>query len=221
MTLGPTITAAEAAPARAQTATPAPVAPRHRAVTGGLLLAAPLLLLWPLRTRLFGQADMVDPYLHTAVIEHGRDLAERFGVGDRQLTRAGFTVPGRLTNAALGDLGGYYAWRYILVLLAIVPAYLLFARLRGRPAGAVAVVAVIASPVVAQAWSTDYPMSSAISYLIAGYCCLVMPTDSRPTSHRVGRCGGHLPWSRGVLPRRRTPVGRDRPAGLGRVRVRT
>ena len=74
---------------------------------------------------------MVDPYLHTAVIEHGRDLAERFGVGDRQLTRAGFTVPGRLTNAAFGDLGGYYAWRYILVLLAIVPAYLLFCAVAG------------------------------------------------------------------------------------------
>ena len=181
------VVAAEAAPPPTGTEPSAPAARPDRFVTGALLLAAPILLLFPLRARLFGQPDMVDPYLHTAVIEHGRDLAQRFGVGDRQLTRAGFTVPGRLTNAAFGDLGGYYAWRYLLVLVAIVPAYLLFARLRGRPAGAVAVVAVIGSPVVVQAWSTDYPMSSAISYLIAGYCCLVMPADVR--RHRIAWVG--------------------------------
>ena len=89
----------------------APSPPSDRApsiVAAVLLLAAPILLFWPLRARLFGRADMVDPYLHSAVIEHGRDLVERFGSGDRQVSRAGFTVPGRLTNAVLGDLGGYY-----------------------------------------------------------------------------------------------------------------
>ncbi len=186
------VISAEPASTPTQTEPSAPAARPNHFVTGMLLLAAPILLFFPLRARLFGLPDMVDPYLHTAVIEHGRDLARRFGVGNRQLTRAGFTVPGRLTNAAFGDLGGYYAWRYLLVLVAIVPAYLLFARLRGRPAGAVAVVAIIASPVVVEAWSTDFPVSSAISYLIAGYCCLVMPAFGRRRIAWVGAGGVFL-----------------------------
>ncbi len=102
-------------------------------------------------------------------------MFERFGV-DRQLSRAAFTVPGRLANEVFGDIGGYYALRYALILLAIVPAYALFTRLRGRPAGAVAVAVILASPVIVRAWSTDYPMTSAVSYLTAGYCCLLFPS---------------------------------------------
>jgi hypothetical protein len=143
-----------------------------------LLLAAPLLLVVPLRAELFGRTNMIDPYLHTAVIQHGRELLERFG-NNRQFARAGFTVPGRAFVLAFGDIGGYYAFRYVLVLLAMVPAYVLFRRLHGRAAGSVAAASVLASSVIVRAWSSDYPDSAGVSYLIAASCCLCMPTDSR------------------------------------------
>lgn len=143
-----------------------------------LLLAAPLLLVFPLRAEVFGRTNMIDPYLHTAVIHHGRELVERFGT-NRQFARAGFTVPGRAFVVAFGDVGGYYAFRYALVLLAMVPAYVLFKRLHGRPAGTVAGASVLASAVTVRAWSSDYPDSAGVSYLIAACCCLCMPTDSR------------------------------------------
>ena len=141
-------------------------------------MLSPLLVGWPLRARLWAAADWMDPYLHTAVVQHGRDLLERFGADNRQFARAGFTVPGRLFNLAFGDVGGYLAFRYFLALVAVVPAYLLFRRLYGRAAGAVAVVAVLANPVVLLAWGSDYGDCSAVSYLVAGTCCLVMPAAS-------------------------------------------
>ena len=101
-------------------------------------------------------------------------------------------MPGRVANAAFGDIGGYYAFRYVLVLIAIVPAFLLFRRLHGAAAGAVAVVAVLSSPVLVRAWGTDYPDSSGVSYLIAGYCCLVMPSQHRVRWAWAAAAGGFL-----------------------------
>lgn len=173
-----------------QSVAPAPEAPaqehdrrEHRAgwpavAEGVALAAAPLLAVWPLRVQLWSTPTMIDPYLHTAIIQHGRDLLERSGTTSRQFARAGFVVPGRLFDAAFGDIGGYLAFRYVLALIALVPAYLLFRRLGGRAAGAVAAAAVLANPVLLQAWGSDYPDSSAVSYLTAGTCCLVMPAGS-------------------------------------------
>ena len=65
------------------------------------------------------------------------------------------------------------------MLVAIVPVFLLFARLHGRAAGAVAVVAIVSSPLLVRVWNNDYPAAGYASYLAAGYCCLVMPTTQR------------------------------------------
>jgi hypothetical protein len=151
---------------------------RSRAVESGLLGLSPLLVVWPLRAQLWAPAYWIDPYLHTAVVQHGRDLLDRYGADNRQFARVGFTVPGRLFNLVFGDVGGYLAFRYFLALVAVVPAYLLFRRLCGRAAGAVAVVAMLANPVVLLAWGSDYGDCSAVSYLVAGTCCLVMPAAS-------------------------------------------
>jgi hypothetical protein len=147
-------------------------------VEATLLLLSPLLVVWPLRAQLWATPHWIDPFMHTAVIQHGRDLLERYGTNNRQFARVGFTVPGRLFNIVFGDLGGYLAFRYALALLSVVPAYLLFRRLHGPAAGAVAIVAVLANPVVLQAWGSDYGDSSAVGYLIAGTCSLVMPATS-------------------------------------------
>src|SRR5262249_47302752 len=138
--------------------------------TAGCLIASPLLLFWPMRADLFANTGMIDPFLSTAVVQNGRDLVDRFD-GSRQVSRAGLTVPGRITNEIFGDVGGYYVHHYLLVLVAIVPAFVVFARLRGRAAGAVAGACVLASPVLAREWSNDYGTAAAVSYLLAGYCC--------------------------------------------------
>jgi hypothetical protein len=164
--------------------------PRSPALTLAAVVAAPLLLVWPLRAHLFGRPDMIDQFLSTAVVQHGRELVERFGTDDRQVTRAGFVVPGRMLNIAFGDIGGFYALRYLLVLLAVAAVYVFFARLHGRAAGAVGAATVIASPVLVKSWSTDYPMASVISYLAAGYCCLFMPAANRRTQLLWTAAGG-------------------------------
>jgi len=143
-----------------------------------LLVLSPLLVVWPLRAQLWATTQWPDSYFHTAVIQHGRDLLERLGHDNRQFARAGFVVPGRLFNIAFGDIGGYLAFRYVLALVAIVPAYLLLRRLHGRAAGAVAVAVLLANPVVLKAWGSDYGDSSAVSYLVAGLCFLAMPAAS-------------------------------------------
>jgi hypothetical protein len=157
-----------------------------------LLLASPFLLVWPLRAQFFAHTRWPDPFFHTAVIQHGRDLLERFGTNNRQFARAAFTVPGRLVNAAFGDIGGYYAFRYVLVLVAVVPAFVLLRRLHGVAAGAVAVAAILANPVIVRAWGTDYPDSSAVSYLVAGYCCIAMPAQRRARLGWAAAAGAFL-----------------------------
>ena len=154
--------------------------PDHaQVITALALLAAPLLLLWPLHAVLFNVPDMIDPFLHTAVIEHGRDLLQRFGTDDRQFTRVRFTVPG---GDDLSPVRG--RWRVLRPPLFLRPA----SRLRPRTccsagcthaAGAIAVAALLTNPVIVKAWSTDFPTSSAVSYLVGAYCCLVMPAGRR------------------------------------------
>jgi len=95
---------AEGAPASGKTAVTARVRWSH--LLEFLLVGlSPLLVVWPLRAQLWATTQMIDPYLHTALIQYGRDVLERFGADNRQFARAGFVVPGRLLNAAFGDIG--------------------------------------------------------------------------------------------------------------------
>jgi hypothetical protein len=122
---------------------------------------------------------MIDRYFYQAYTEHGADLVERYGTGGYYWVRLGFSLPSRLCYLLFGATTGFLVFRYLLALVAILPAYLLFRRLHGRGAGAVAVAAVLSSPVIVYAWGTDYPDSSAVSYLVAGMCLVLMPSESR------------------------------------------
>jgi MFS family permease len=50
--------------------------------------------------------------------------------------------------------------------------------------GALAVCLVLASPVVVTAWGADFPDSAAISYILGGLACLVMPTQRSAAKRR-------------------------------------
>ena len=121
----------------------------------------------------------LDPSISTGYVVDPQDLVSRFGVVDYFWTRLAFSLPAHGLLSALGPVPGFYAFRYVLALVAIVPLFLLVRRLAGASAGWIAVAALLTSSVVITGWSTDYPTSAGLSYLIAGTCCLFMPAVSR------------------------------------------
>ena len=153
------------------------------------LLAAPVAVLLALGELPMASVPMIDRYFYQAYTEHGADLIKRYGASGYYWVRLGFTLPSRACYLLFGATNGFFVLRYLLALVAIVPAYLLFRRLYGIAAGAVAVAAVLSCPVLLYAWGTDYPDSSAVSYLVAGMCMLLMPSTRRG-AHAVWLAGG-------------------------------
>ncbi len=158
------------------------------------LLLAPVVCFWALRLRAMAVDGLPDPAMHSVYLWDPRDLVARYApqvfdavqrayIGPpaayfRWGMRPGFLVPGRLAYLAFGAVPGFFAFRYVLALVATVPAYVLAKRLWGRWAGALAVVLVMSSPVIVTAWGTDFPDSAAVSYLLGATACLVIPPRS-------------------------------------------
>ncbi|MDX6211931.1 MAG: hypothetical protein QOF82_1018 [Frankiales bacterium] len=139
------------------------------------LLLAPVVVFFLLGEQGMTNTNIEDQRFYQAYAEHGDDLMLRLGNYRYYWVRLAFILPSRVTYDLFGAVGGFFVLRYLLVLVAIVPAYLLLRRLHGIGAGWVAVAAVLSSPVLLYAWGTDYPDSSSVSYLIAGTACLFMP----------------------------------------------
>ncbi|MDX6223365.1 MAG: hypothetical protein QOD91_2419, partial [Frankiales bacterium] len=151
------------------------------------LLLAPVVVFFLLGEQGMTNTNIEDQRFYQAYAEHGDDLMLRLGNYRYYWVRLAFILPSRVTYDLFGAVGGFFVLRYLLVLVAIVPAYLLLRRLHGIGAGWVAVAAVLSSPVLLYAWGTDYPDSSSVSYLIAGTACLFMPVrGNRPERGRVG-----------------------------------
>jgi hypothetical protein len=143
------------------------------------ILLSPLAAFFGLHVARMVRPDMIDPYFYTAYAQNGRDLIERYSDGLYYWVRLGFILPARAFYLAFGPVPGFYVFRYVLALVAVIPTYLLLRRLHGRAAGALGVAVALSSPVVLHAWGTDYPDSAAVSYLFAGTACLAMPAAAR------------------------------------------
>ncbi len=151
-------------------------------VESAAVLLSPLVAFVGLRLRLMPIPDLNDPAMHTTFIIDPQSIFLRYSAVFtpsarlREGARAAFLVPGRIAYLLFGALPGFVVFRYLLALIAVVPAYLLLRRLYGRSAGAVAAIVILSSPVIITAWGTDFPNSAAVSYLVAGLACLVMPS---------------------------------------------
>jgi 4-amino-4-deoxy-L-arabinose transferase-like glycosyltransferase len=162
---------------------------RWRICAEALLLAvSPAAAFFGLRLTLMAPPDLNDPAMHTTFIIDPHDIFFRYAAVFqpterlREGARVGFLVPGRIAYLLFGGLPGFVVFRYVLALIAVVPAYLLLRRLYNRVAGVVAVIVILSCPVIILAWGTDFPDSAGVSYLIGGLACLAMPSQR----HRIG-----------------------------------
>ena len=165
------------------------------ALLGGAAVSPAVVGSFVLRLRPMAPVDLPDPAMHTIyIIDPHRFHPLRGRLAStarmREGARAGFLVLARLCYLAFGILPGFFVTRYVLALVAVVPAYVLLRRLYGPWAGALAVIAILSSPVVITAWGTDYPDCAVVSYVAGALCCLAMPSKRHQRSWLVA--GGVL-----------------------------
>ena len=156
--------------------------PARVALEALAVAALPVVLYFVLRLQLMPVPDINDPAMHTTFIVDPRDYFERYSdlltptARLREGARAGLLVPARVAYLLFGPVGGFVAFRYVLALVAIAPAYVLMRRLAGVAAGLTAAAVVMTCPVIITAWGSDYPDSASVSYLIGGLAMLAMPS---------------------------------------------
>ncbi|HXZ82633.1 MAG TPA: hypothetical protein VED84_02650 [Acidimicrobiales bacterium] len=171
------------------------------------VLASPGIFYFALRLQGMAPTQLPDPSMHTTFIVDPRDIFIRYArvfaptARMREAARVGFLVPGRIAYLLFGAVGGFFTFRYVLALVAVVPLYVLLSRLYGRWAGWTAIAVVMSSPVFISAWGTDYPDSAAISYLTGGLCALAIPGQARRRSLWLALAAALLTlavWSHGA-----------------------
>jgi hypothetical protein len=153
-----------------------------------LLAIAPAAAFFGLRLTLMAPPDLNDPAMHTTFLIDPQDIFYRYAAVFqpterlREGARVGFLIPGRISYLLFGGLPGFIVFRYVLALIAIVPAYLLLRRLYSPVVGVIGAIVILSCPVIILAWGTDFPDSAAVSYLLGGLACLAMPS----ARHRIG-----------------------------------
>ena len=143
-----------------------------------LLLLAPALAFLLMRFKPIAQDGGLDPFVYTGYINNFADLFERYGITYYGV-RFGLILPGKLLVSLFGSVGGYFALRYCLVLLAGLPFYALIRKHYGRGVAAAMFTGLLASPFLARTMLWDYPDASGVSYLLAALSLVLLEPRRR------------------------------------------
>ena len=146
-------------PVPPQPSTPAASLPYSRPWTPVELIAlllAPVAAYVLMHFKPYGQNGFLDPYMYTGYIHNFEELFEQFGLTYYGV-RFGLILPSRVFAAAFGPVAGYFALRYVLLLLGAIPFYALVRQLYGRAVAAALLAVLVTSPYLARAMLWDHP----------------------------------------------------------------
>jgi hypothetical protein len=152
------------------------------------LLILPLLVFWLMRFAPINQDRFIDAYFYTGYINDFQDLMARYGITYYSV-RFGFIVPAQFFTYFLGPEGGYFAFRYVLALIAGIPFYYAVKRNFSQPAAIFAVAGMLTSTYFARTLLWDYVDAAGVPFLIAAVCLFLL--DERPVLWRdtlAGAC---------------------------------
>jgi hypothetical protein len=151
---------------------------RRNATETVALLAAPAVAFWLMHFTPMAQNAYVDPYVYTGYIHNFVDLFERYGVTYYGV-RFGIIVPAQLTAALFGPIAGFFVLRYVLVLVAGIPFYLLVKQRHGLHPALATFFLCLTSPFLARTVLWDYPDASGVMFLLAAICLFSIEHERR------------------------------------------
>ena len=167
----------------AEAPSPSPWTGRGR--EAGSVLLSPLVAYFVLRMRGMAPVSLPDSSMHTIYIIDPREMFIRYSAALNPTARLRESAPGGVPpcRPSLRYLARPSS-RFLRHPLSVRPhrhraRILLVRRLYGIPAAALAVVALLSSPVIITAWGTDYPNSAVVSYVAGAVACLAMPCRGR------------------------------------------
>ena len=133
------------------------------------LLAAPAVAFWLIHFVPIAQNSSIDPYIYTGYIHNFVDLFDRYGTKYYGV-RFGLILPAQLTATLFGPIAGYFVLRYLLVLIAGVPFYLLVKQRYGLLVAWTTFFLWLTSPFLARTVLWDHPDASGVMFLFAAIC---------------------------------------------------
>jgi hypothetical protein len=137
------------------------------------LLLFPIAAFFALKISALNQAGALDPYFYTGYIHNLHDLLQRYGITYYGV-RFGLILPARAFALTFGPETGYFAFRYVLVLVGGVPLFVLVKRHMGTWVAVVTYCALTTSPFLAKALFWDHPDASGVPYLLGGVCLFAL-----------------------------------------------
>jgi len=146
------------------------------------LCLAPVVLYKLYRPEPFHLGNTIDPFLYLGYSWDPKDLIDRFGM-EYYPVRFGLTLPIDLFTRMFGVEGGFFALRYVLALVGILPLYAYLKASRDRAVAVLGVLLYLTSPMLLRGLMSAYSDTTAIPYLTAAICILGL-LQVRPQTRR-------------------------------------